>query len=92
MGLKENIAAGLICLIGPISLALLYFEKHSELVRFYIVQNLLLYLATALLTPITCGLFAIVYLVFLIIEIVKAFKGEKYKMPLLGNWAEKILS
>ncbi len=69
-----------------------YLEKHSDLVRFYVVQNFLLFLAIALVGTITCGIGYIVGVVFWIIEIVKAFKGEKYAIPLLGGWTDKILS
>ena len=92
-GLRENIAAGLVCLFGTaFAILILYMEKHSELVRFYAVQSLLLMCAISIIGVPTFGAGYIVGIVFYIIALVNAFQGKKYKVPLIGALAEKILS
>lgn len=93
-GLKTNMAAGLLSLVSGLSflpILLLFVEKENYLVRFYLVQGFLLFLATYVLALVTCGLGSIVTMIFWVIMVVNAFKGEKYMVPLLGGWAEKIL-
>jgi uncharacterized membrane protein len=103
-GLDANIAAAL-TYIPIIAIVFLVIEKGSRLVKFHAVQSLGLLLAwvvvwfalgiigmvpvlgwgTLLLWPIV----AIGMFVVWLIALLKAFKGEFWKLPAIGNIAEQ---
>ena len=73
-----------------------YFgEKKNDFVRFHALQALLVgavYIVCSILAAITCGIGSILYivpLIFLIIAIVKSYQKQYYKIPVIGNLAEK---
>jgi uncharacterized membrane protein len=85
--------------LGPVGLVvalLLYLMKTDDaFVRFHALQSVLLGLAVSVIGvvlvitvigPVIWGLAAFVAWVFVMY---KAYSGEKYKLPLLGDWAEK---
>jgi uncharacterized membrane protein len=99
-GLDVNVAAMLTYLFGPITgIAFLLKEQKSRFVRFHAMQSTLVFLGlfvvavmlntipilgqvlSALLVPVTIVLW--IFLMF------KAFQGEKYKLPVLGDIAEQ---
>jgi len=100
MGLEENIA-GLLCyVVGWITgIVFLVLEKENEFVRFHAFQSLLTFLPLSVLAwilgwiPFTgwvlAGLVWILILILWLILIFKAYKGEKYKLPIVGDIAEK---
>ncbi|MEL7570443.1 MAG: DUF4870 domain-containing protein [Eubacteriaceae bacterium] len=77
-------------------------EKESKFVKFHAMQSILLCAVSWIISIILVIfryssviwiLFIIIgltLLVFYIIGAVKSYKYELYKMPLIGNWAEKI--
>jgi len=79
-------------IIGPLVVYLIK-KEHSPFVAFHALQSLyfgLAFLVAFLVTFITIiGPFALVvlYWVFEILACVKAYNGEWYKLPLIGNWA-----
>jgi uncharacterized membrane protein len=99
-GLDANFAAMLAYLLGPITgVAFLLKEQESRFVRFHAMQSTLVFLSlfgaavmlntipllgqvlSALLVPATILLW--VFLMF------KAYQGETYKLPVLGDIAEQ---
>jgi uncharacterized membrane protein len=99
-GLDVNLAAMLAYLFGPITgIAFLLREHESRFVRFHAMQSTLVFLGlfvfavmlntipllgqvlSALLVPLTVLLW--VFLMF------KAYQGEKYKLPFVGDIAEQ---
>jgi len=103
-GLDANVAAAL-TYIPVVAIVFLVIEKGSRLVKFHAVQSLGLLVAwmatwfilgiigmipvlgwaTLLLWP----LVAIGMFVIWLIALLKAFKGEWWKLPVIGNIAEQ---
>lgn len=105
LGMEENTAAGLAELFGIIGLgivSLIFFivEKESQFTKFHALQAVLLlavevilYILGSVLMVIVIGfvfyILAIVPWIFGIIATIKAFQGEAYKVPVIGNLAEQ---
>ena len=99
-GLEENIA-GLLCyVLGWISgLVFFLIEKENKFVRFHALQSIIVFGALSLASfilgwiPIIGGFIKwiiwVLALILWIVLMVKAYKGEKYKLPWAGNLAEK---
>lgn len=102
-GLDENVA-GLLCyVLGWISgLVFFLIEKENKFVRFHALQSIIAF-GVLTLAGIVVGLitwipffgwiigfaFWILCLVVWIICMIKAYQGEKFKLPWAGNLAEK---
>ena len=101
LGIQENIEALIAYLIGFVSgIALLILEKKNEFVRFHAAQSTVVFLGILVLQmvlgmTIILWLFSLVLsfvqMILWIVLMVKAFKGERYKLPVVGDWAEKLL-
>lgn len=99
-GMEENLAALLSYILTPITGIIFYLiEKDSKFVKFHAMQSLLfgiivniLYFVLKLIPILGWFLSFIVSIaavVFWIIAMVKSFKNEWYKMPIIGDIAEK---
>ena len=100
MNLEENIA-GLLCyVLGWVTgIVFLVLEKENKFVRFHAFQSLLTFLPLSLLTGILrwipffgwllAGLVGILTLILWLILMFKAYGGERYKLPVVGDIAEK---
>ena len=99
-GLEENIA-GLLCyVLGWISgLVFFLIEKENKFVRFHAMQSIIVF-GTLCVAGIILGwipfigwlikwLISVLALVLWIVLMVKAYQGQKYKLPWAGNLAEK---
>ncbi|HEX7365331.1 MAG TPA: DUF4870 domain-containing protein [Dehalococcoidia bacterium] len=99
-GLEENVA-GLLCyvLIWISGLVFLLIEKENKFVRFHAWQSIIVF-GTLTVASIVLSwipyigwvlnvLISILALVLWIVLMVKAFNGEKFKLPWAGNLAEK---
>lgn len=105
LGMEPKVAAGLSALLAVLGFAIvplifMLIEKESRFVKFHSIQALALtvviwicYVAGTVLMVILVGflfyLLAFVVWVFMIIQTVKAFNGEYYKAPFIGNMCEK---
>jgi uncharacterized membrane protein len=99
-GLDENVA-GLLCyVLGWISgLVFFLIEKENKFVRFHALQSIIvfgvLFLAAFIISWIPfiggliSGLISVLALVLWIILMIKAYQGEKFKLPWAGDLAEK---
>ena len=102
-GLDSNIGGLLSYVLGWIT-GLIFFliEEKDEFVRFHAMQSLIVFGAFTVLSivlgilfmvpyigPILGAFFWIASLVLWIILMVKAYQGERYKLPIAGNLAEK---
>ena len=99
-GLDENVA-GLLCyVLGWISgLVFFLIEKENKFVRFHALQSIIVFgvlsIASLILSYIPWigwllgGLISILALVLWIILMIKAYQGEKFKLPWAGDLAEK---
>jgi len=91
-GMEENVA-GLLCyLVGWVSgLVFFLIEKDSKFVKFHAMQSIITFGACAILSfiPIVQWVIWVLALVLWIILMIKAYKGEKFKLPVIGDLAEK---
>lgn len=102
-GLAENVA-GLLCyVLGWVSgLAFVLLERQSNFVRFHAIQSIyvfgVIHLAIIVLGWIPVigvvfgGLLWALWVVLWIVMMIKAYQGEKYKLPWAGDLAEKWVS
>jgi len=100
MNLEENLA-GLLCyVLGWITgIVFLVLEKENRFVRFHAMQSLLTFLSLSVIAwilghiPFVGGvLAALVWILVLILWLIlmyKAYRGEKYKLPIVGDIAER---
>nr|QNO52254.1 hypothetical protein BPDGFPMF_00013 [Methanosarcinales archaeon ANME-1 ERB6] len=93
MGLEENIA-GLLCYaLGWITgIVFLVLEKENKFVRFHAMQSLVTFLPLSLIASIGWAISSLVGILALILWLVmmfKAYQGEMYKLPIVGDFAEK---
>ena len=101
-GLQENVA-GLLCyLFGWISgLVFLLIEKENDFIRFHAWQSIIVFgsfsIAIIILNVIPLiglaisSILGIVVFILWIFLMVKAYRGERYKLPFAGDLAEKWL-
>ena len=99
-GMQPNLAALLSYVVGLITGVIFYvIEKENKFVRFHAMQSILtsgfFLVANAVLAFIPVigwslmPILAIVQLVTWIILMIKSYQGEKFKLPVLGDIAEK---
>jgi|SRR3989338_5092216 len=99
-GISENLA-NLLCYVGTwiTGIIFLLIEKDRPVVRFHAAQSLVLFGGLQILSiilPITfvlAFLLPIIWLVWVILWVFmmyKAYQGGIYKLPLVGDLAEKI--
>jgi uncharacterized membrane protein len=95
-GLDENVA-GLLCyVLGWVSgLVFFLIETESKFVRFHAIQSILVFgvLNIALMVlgwiPVIGWALGVLWVVLLIILVIRAYQGVKFKLPWAGDFAEK---
>ena len=99
-GLDQNVA-GLLCYLAGWITGLIFFllEKENKFVRFHAMQSIItfggltaLFMFAGFIPILGWMLFPILGLVQLVLWIllmVKAYQGEKFKLPIIGDLAEK---
>ena len=101
LGLNENITALLSYLLGWISgLIILLLEKDNQFVRFHAMQSILVFGGLTLISLLIGGmllffiflipLLNLIGIVLWILLMVKAYQGEHFKLPIVGDQAEKL--
>ncbi len=102
IGLEENVA-GLLCYVFGFFSGIIMFaiERDNKFVKFHALQSLVVFLGLWIisifigLVPIIGGLIALLIMflsLFLwIFLMIKAFKGEKYMVPVAGDFVEGTL-
>jgi len=98
-GLDANVAAALSYLVGFVTgIIFLFVEKENRFVRFHAMQSTLLFIGIVLLdillqiVPIL-GALVVVFIiipasaVLWLLMMFKAYQGEEYKLPLVGQMA-----
>jgi uncharacterized membrane protein len=103
LGMDENIEAALSYFLGFLT-GILFFllEKESKFVKFHAMQSIAVFIALFVInmvlgiiltiTIVGLFLFPLIYLIEVILWIFlmyKAYKGEKFKLPIVGDFAEK---
>ena len=101
IGLDGNVAAALAYAVGWITgLAFLLAERESRFVRFHAFQSTLAFggLSVAWMVSLSIPVFAslIAFVIILPLSVVlwlflmfKAYQGERYKLPVIGDLAEQ---
>lgn len=102
MNLEENIAC-LLCYLGVWITGLIFYllEKENKNVKFHAMQSILTFLPLFILSAIVQALgwfipviwflgwiFWVLTLVLWIVLMIKAYQGEKFKVPIVGDIAE----
>lgn len=98
-GLPKNTAAALSYVLGPITGILFYVLEKDPYVRFHAVQSTVVFAAlliiqwvfliTVILAPLV-PLISILAFVLWLLLIYKAWQGEEWEVPVLGEWARKV--
>lgn len=99
LGIDENVEALLCYVLGWLTgIVFLLIEKENLFVRFHAMQSLVVFLALFILSlvvgwvPLIGPLISIIILpvglILWVLMMVKAFQGEKYKLPWAGDFAE----
>ena len=99
-GLEENVA-GLLCyVLGWITgLVFILIEKENKFVRFHAMQSIVVFGGLTIISIILNWIpfvgwvlgtiISIIALILWIILMIKAYQGQKYKVPWAGDFAEK---
>lgn len=99
-GIQANVAALLCYLVGWLTgLVFFLIEKENKFVRFHAFQSLVVFgsltvlgILLAFIPVVGWALLPVVYLLQLVLWIVlmiKGYQGEKFKLPIAGEMAEK---
>jgi len=100
LGIDENIE-GLLCyILGFITgILFLVLEKENRFVRFHAMQSIATFLPLFVISMVLgfipiigwviSPLIGLVGLILWLLLMYKAFKGEKYKLPIAGDFAEQ---
>lgn len=99
-GIQANVAALLCYLAGFITgIIFLLIEKENRFVRFHAMQSIVTFGALFVLSivvsfiPIIGAVFGaligLTNLILWIVLMIKAYQGEKFKLPIVGDIAEK---
>jgi uncharacterized membrane protein len=101
--LPENIEAVLCYLFAWVG-GIVFFvvEKKNNFIRFHALQSILVFLSLSVLSFVVGvipllgwfvdGLLSLLGLAIWIITMIKAYKGERFKLPFVGDWTESILT
>jgi uncharacterized membrane protein len=88
--MEPNVAGGVAMIHWIAGLIFMILEKESKFVKFYAFQSLFLGLSMLLgAIPVIGWLYAVFALVMWVICLINAFGGKIYKVPVIGNLAEK---
>ena len=100
MGVEPNLA-GLLCYVLGWVTGLIFFilEKENQFVRFHAMQSIAVFGAITVVVIILgfipiigwiiAWLIGILAFILWIVLMLKAYQGQKYKLPWAGNFAEK---
>lgn len=92
-GLPENTEAALTYLLGWVTgLIFLVLEKKNKKIRFHAMQSLATFFLVQILMFVSfflAPLVMIIAFVLWLVLMIKAYQGEKFKLPIIGDFAEK---
>lgn len=100
LGLSENIVAVLCYAFGWLGgIIFLILEKENRFIKFHALQSLATFLMLFIISiianfiPFLGGFIAMlitpISVLLWLFLMYKAYQGEKYKLPLIGNWVER---
>jgi uncharacterized membrane protein len=100
LGIEENLE-GALCYLGWWITGLIFFllEPKNKFIRFHAMQSIVVFLGATIIIfvlfwiPffgwILSGLISLLSLILWIVLMIKAYQGEKFKVPIAGDIAEK---
>jgi uncharacterized membrane protein len=97
LGLEENLEAAL-CYLGIWITGLIFYfvEDKNKLIRFHAMQSILVFLPLMIFAWLFLYIFSwiswilwILVIVLWVILMLKALQGVKYKLPIVGDIAER---
>jgi uncharacterized membrane protein len=96
VGIEENVEGALCYLLGFITGIIFYMiEKDSDFVRFHAAQSTIVFLGLFIVPqilipflPFIAPLFSALGFIVWIVMMYKAYSGERYKLPVIGDMAE----
>jgi len=89
-GSDSNLMAAL-SYVWIISIIMMIIKKDDQFVVFHAKQGLVLFIASFIgVIPVIGWFIWIIVVIFEIIGFIKALSGERYKIPVIGDIAEKI--
>jgi len=103
MNMEENVASLLCYLLVWLTGIIFYLvEKENKTVRFHAMQSILVFLPLTVLSIIFSvlswfipfiwvlgGLMSLLTIILWLVLLIKAYQGEKFKLPIVGDIAEK---
>jgi uncharacterized membrane protein len=103
MNMEENVASLLCYLLLWLTGIIFYLvEKENKTVRFHAMQSILTFLPLTVLSIIFSalswfvpfmwvlgGLISLLTVILWLVLLIKAYQGEKFKLPIVGDIAEK---
>ncbi len=100
LGIDENIESLLCYVLGWVTgLVFFLLEKENKTVRFHAVQSMVVFGALSVLQIVLAALrlpgtlllpvIGLIGLVLWVLLMVKAYQGERFKLPIAGDIAEK---
>jgi uncharacterized membrane protein len=104
LGISENLEGLIAYAAGWVSgLVLLLLEKENQFVRFHALQSLVTFLGLTIVSAVVSivipvlglmisGLLWLAGLALWILLMIKAYQGEKYKLPKIGDFCEQQLA
>ena len=99
-GMNQNVA-GLLCYVAGWITGLIFFliEKENRFVRFHAMQSIITFGSLTVLfivlgmipflNLVLVPILAILQLILWIVLMVKAYQGQLFKLPIIGDMAEK---
>ncbi len=90
MNSDSNLMAAL-SYVWVLSIVMLIVKKDDEFVKFHAKQGLILFILSFIgVIPVIGWLVWLVVVVLDIVGFIKALSGERYKVPVVGDLADKI--
>ena len=87
---SESNLYGALSYLWVVSIIMLVMKKDDEFVKFHAKQGIVLFIATWFFwIPILGQILWIIAVLLSLLGFIKALTGEKYKMPVVGDIAEK---
>jgi len=102
LGLEENVEALLCYLLGFVTgIVFFVLEKESKFVKFHAMQSIIVFLGIFVLQWVVAfipffgmmisWLIGLIAFVLWILLMVKAYQGERFKVPIAGDLAESYM-
>ncbi|MDO8499731.1 MAG: hypothetical protein Q7S66_03655 [bacterium] len=87
-GLKPNVAGALAYVLGFVSGIIIYLISKDKFARFHALQSIMLSVIFSILSYVS-ALASLAGFILFIFLIIKAYQGQKIKLPFIGDIAEK---